>query len=71
MHNALFIVSFAGGCGGTWLCHKYMEPWRLAVRMQDSPLARRVDMITAWALIAAFIIGCFGTEFILLWMHRF
>jgi hypothetical protein len=28
----------------------------------------RADMIAAWALIAAFIIGCFGTEFVLLRM---
>jgi hypothetical protein len=68
MHNALIIVSMAGGFAAAWLCEKQVEPWRVAAKAEGGPRYRRANWIAGWSIIGAFFAGMFATKFVFLWM---
>jgi len=68
MHNALDLVSIAGGFGAAYLCTKFMAPWLRSTEAEGGPRWRRADLITGLSTVGAFIGGAIATNLIFSWL---
>jgi hypothetical protein len=72
MHDALIIVSIAGGFGAGILCWKCTESWRIGARpgpTEGNARYKRIELISVWCSIGAFFVGMFAVAQIVLLLH--